>query len=199
MHINADSWNSPTLLKHVGREIGFLFVFCWLVGFKQEHNLSLVSKSEETDALVRGQREESTKLDLSSQSNKGNAINAFSKSLYELGLPSFHRVQCCSGLVLNWITRKDRVCLSGWLKPWATGIPSVSLLNCQNLALVTSNCLLFIVIYGQGNLVSFGSFVWEAGLICLFFCSFTLLHSSLRVNPCSTGLWVLPPGLTFWY
>ena len=127
--------------------------------------MSLVSKSEEIDALVRGQREESTKLDLSSQSNKGNAINAFSKSLHELGLPSFRRVQCCSGLVLNWITRKDRVCLSGWLKPWATGIPSVSFLNCQNLALVTSNCLLFIVIYGQGNLVSFG---WEAGLICLF-------------------------------
>lgn len=49
--------------------------------FKQEHTLSLVSQLEEIDALVRGQREENTKLDLSSQPNKGNAIKCVFKVL----------------------------------------------------------------------------------------------------------------------
>lgn len=127
-------------------------------GFKQEHSLSLVSQLEEIDALVRGQGEENTKLDLSSQPNKGNTINAFSKSLYERDLPSFHSVHGCSGLVLNLITRKDRVCLSGLLKQWAMDIPSVFRLNCQNLALVTSNKTLHIVYSNQWARKS--GFIW---------------------------------------
>lgn len=71
--------------------------------------------------------------------------NAFSKSLYERDLLSFHSIHGCSGLVLNLITRKDRVCLSSSLKQWVTDIPSVSCLNYQNLALVTSNKTLHIV------------------------------------------------------
>lgn len=70
---------------------------------------------------------------------------AFSKSLYERDLLSFYSVHGCSGLGLNLITRKDRVCLSSSLKQWAMDIPSVSRLNCQNLALVTSNKTLHIV------------------------------------------------------
>lgn len=165
MHINADSSNSQVLHKH--GEGGRSFFFS-----QQQHSLSL----EETDALVRGQGEEREhQTDLSTLSSKCNGIHFQSSCANWTSHPSA-MVRSYSGRVLNLLLRKDRVCLSGLLKQHAVGIPPGSVLNCQNLALVTSNKTLRIV---YSNLWTRKSgFIWfflfrEAGLKCLplyFYC-----------------------------
>lgn len=98
--------------------------------------------------------------------------NTFSNSLYKLRLPSFCSAKSCSGLVLNLIFREDRVCPFGLLKQRVAGIPSVSPLNCWNLAPVTSNKTLRIVYSNLWPRKSgFPRFLLRRGasLLCLFF------------------------------
>ena len=131
----------------MGRREGFRFWFVFVLFHYQEYNVSLVSKLEETDAMVRRQREERAQNWIS-LNNWIKAMATFSNSLYKLHLPDFWSSKSSSGLVLNLILRKDRVCPSGLLKQFVAGIPSAYPLNCWNLAPVTSNKTLHNV-YGN--------------------------------------------------
>lgn len=127
-------------------------------------------------------RKESTNLDLSSQSNKCKQIHfQIPRTNWT---PILQQRQEFSGLVLNLITRKDRVCLTGLLTHCARYSFSVSF---ELSALGSSNTSKTLHIVCSNLWTRKSGFIWfsfflsffmrGSRLKCLFFCFYYFIFT----------------------
>lgn len=132
--------------------------------------------------------------------NPINANRYIFKFLVRIGPPSFSSGESCSGLVLNLIRRKDRVCLTGLLMLCARYPFSVSF---ELSALGSSNTSKTRHIVCSNLWTRKSGFTWFSFFLSLFYEGkpvevpiflLLLLHFYLCLSPCLSGLGVLPQG-----
>lgn len=115
----------------------------------------------------------------------------FSNVSYKLDLPSFSSGKSCSGLVLNLITRKGRVCLTGLLKQSARYSFSVSF---ELSALGSSNTNKALHIVCSNLWTRKSGFIWLS-----FFFFFLMRRSSFYFSTFTTSFLLVFESLFVWF
>lgn len=174
----------------------FLFCFVLLLNKNTAYHCKPVGRN-----CCYGQRAakgKSTNLDLSSQSNKCEQIHfQIPRTNWT---PILQQRESCSGLVLNLITRKDGVCLTGLLMHCARYPFRVSF---ELSALGSSNTSKTRHIVCSNLWTRKSGFTWFSFFLSLFYEAkqvevpiflLLLLHFYLCLSPCLSGLGVLPQG-----